>query len=365
MTAPTTDRTSRAVPRGRSHTIPFPVRTVGPVRLIGVDEPTEVWVPLATLETPLWPSVARGARATREAGGIHVAVVREGMTRSVLLEAPSALEAARIGAALQAREADLAQVATTGSRFARFQRLHWEVCGRLLFVRLELWTGDAAGHNMVTRAAQQVLDWMVREWPQLRAVSVSANYCTDKKVSAVNGLMGRGRFVVAECELPSSICCRILRSSPVAIEELNVRKNLLGSSLAGSLRSANAHFANMLLALYLATGQDAANIVEGSQGTTWAEAQPDSLYFSVTLPNVVVGTVGAGKVLPWVRQHLQLLGCTSGSEPGRAAQRLAMIAAAVVLCGELSLLAALTNPGELVRTHLRLERAGTDSETSE
>jgi hydroxymethylglutaryl-CoA reductase (NADPH) len=121
----------------------------------------------------------------------------------------------------------------------------------------------------------------------------------------------------------------------------------------------------MLLALYLATGQDAANIVEGSQGTTWAEAQPDSLYFSVTLPNVVVGTVGAGKALPWVRQHLQLLGCTSGSEPGRAAQRLAMIAAAVVLCGELSLLAALTNPGELVRTHLRLERAGTDSETSE
>jgi hydroxymethylglutaryl-CoA reductase (NADPH) len=122
------------------------------------------------------------------------------------------------------------------------------------------------------------------------------------------------------------------------------------------VRSANAHYANMLLAFYLATGQDAANLVEGSQGVTMAEARGDALYFSVSLPSLVVGTVGAGKDLPFVRENLQALGCLEAREPGANARRLAVIAAATVLCGELSLMAALANPGELVRVHERMER---------
>ena len=126
--------------------------------------------------------------------------------------------------------------------------------------------------------------------------------------------------------------------------------------LAGGLRSANAHFANMLLAAYLATGQDAANIVEGSQGMVHAEMRGQDLYFSVTLPNLIVGTVGNGKHLEFARNNLQLLGCLDERQPGLNARRLAVIIACAVLCGELSLLAAQTNQGELMRSHLRLER---------
>ena len=126
--------------------------------------------------------------------------------------------------------------------------------------------------------------------------------------------------------------------------------------LAGGIRSANAHFANMLLAFYLATGQDAANIVEGSQGIVHCEVRDGDLYFSVNLPNLIVGSVGNGKGLDFVEENLRLLGCREQREPGENARRLAVICAASVLCGELSLLAAQTNPGELMAAHVKFER---------
>jgi len=333
-----------------------PMKSVGPVRLAGPEVEAEVRVPLATYETPLWPSVARGAKVTAAAGGIRAVVLDERMARSILLEAPDASGAAEAAARLAARRDEIAVAAQRGSRFAKFLDVHTQVCGSLLFVRVEISTGDAAGHNMVTRAAQQVLDWMTAEFPALRPVSVSGNYCTDKKVSAVNGILGRGRSVVADVTVSGDLCRTLLRAEPEAIAGLNVKKNLVGSILAGGVRSANAHYANMLLAVYLATGQDAANIVEGSQGVTSAEARGDALYFAVSLPNLVVGTVGAGKDLAFVQDNLRALGCLEPRAPGANARRLAAIAAATVLCGELSLLAALANPGELVRVHERMER---------
>ena len=138
---------------------------------------------------------------------------------------------------------------------------------------------------------------------------------------------------------------------------LNLKTNLIGTLLAGGIRSANAHFANMLLAFYLATGQDAANIVEGSQGIVYTEVRDGDLYFSTTLPNIIVGSVGAGKNLEFVRANLDALGCYEKRASGGNARRLAAIAGACVLCGELSLLAAQTNPGELMQAHTRLERS--------
>lgn len=115
----------------------------------------------------------------------------------------------------------------------------------------------------------------------------------------------------------------------------------------------------MLLGLYLATGQDAANIVEGSQGISYAEVRGDNLYFSVTIPNIIVGTVGNGKNLPFAQEALERLGCLEKRPPGHNSRRLAEIAAATVLCGEINLLAAQTKPGELVRSHMALERGTT------
>jgi hydroxymethylglutaryl-CoA reductase (NADPH) len=243
------------------------------------------------------------------------------------------------------------------SRFARLVGLRHEIAGNLLFLRFEFSTGDASGHNMATLASDALLGHVLEMFPGISYGSISGNYCTDKKATAINGILGRGKNVVTELLIPRDVVTGMLRTTAAKVAELNVRKNLVGTLLAGGIRSANAHYANMLLGFYLATGQDAANIVEGSQGVTLAEDRDGDLYFSCTLPNLIVGTVGNGKDLAFVETAMARLGCREDREPGENARRLAVLAAATVLCGELSLLAAQTNPGELMRAHVGLERA--------
>lgn len=334
-----------------------PMKWIGPLRMIhqGVDE--EIQVPLATYESPLWPSTARGARVSVLAGGIRVTVVDDRMTRSVVFEAADAGAALAVATTLRVRQPELAEVVRQTSRFATLLDIHTQHVANLLYLRFEFQTGDASGHNMATKASERLMQWIEANVPGLRYVSLSANYCTDKKVSAVNGILGRGKNVIAELTVPGRIVSRHLKSTPAKIAGLNIKKNLLGTMLAGGMRAANAHYANILLGFYLATGQDAANIVEGSQGFTHAEARGDDLYFSATLPNVIVGTVGNGKGLPFVQENLERLGCRAERPPGENARRLAALCGAATLCGELSLMAALTNPGELMAAHLRLERA--------
>ncbi|OGT58298.1 MAG: hydroxymethylglutaryl-CoA reductase [Gammaproteobacteria bacterium RIFCSPHIGHO2_12_FULL_43_28] len=336
----------------------IPMKTVGPIQIISDEVNEAVPLPLATLESPLWPSTHRGALACTRAGGIKAVIVDERMSRSILLEADAATDVFTAYLDLKQRKPELQQVISETSRFAKLLDLNAQIVGSLLFLRFELLTGDAAGHNMVTLAADRMLAWIVDQYPALRYVSISGNYCSDKKTSSVNGILGRGKNVIAEVTIPRATCQRFLKTSPEKIVDLNIKKNLLGNIVAGGLRTANAHFANMLLGFYLATGQDAANIIEGSQGIVFAEMRGDALYFSVTLPNLIVGTVGNGKTHEFVRKNLKLLGCDEKREPGRNARRLAIIAAAAVLCGELSLLAAQTNQGELMRSHLKLERKG-------
>ena len=340
-----------------SDVLPIPLRWVGPIRISGDVGSFEQEVPLATFETPLWPSVGRGARVSRLVDdGIRISIVDERMTRSTVFVADDAAAAL---AALRAIRADLPgmrEVVAAQSRHARLLDLHAEIVGDLLYTRFELATGDAAGHNMVTKAADALMDRVLTANPSLRYGSISGNYCSDKKATAVNGILGRGKNVVADLLIPEAIVAKQLRTSATRLAELNLRKNLVGSTIAGALRSANAHYANMLLACYLATGQDAANIVEGSQGITHVEDRDGDCYFSCTLPNLVVGTVGNGKGVDAVAANLRRLGCLEPREPGANSRRLAALIAAAVLCGELSLLAAQTNPGELMTAHLRLER---------
>lgn len=338
----------------------IPMRLIGPVKIIGPEVNAEICVPLATFETPLWPSTHRGAKVCFQAGGIKAVIVDERMTRSLLLEANTVIEANEaIINIMQHKEAMQSIIAET-SRYARLLDIHHQVVGNLIYLRFEFNTADAAGHNMSTLAADRLLEWILHRFKQLKYVSISGNYCADKKASAVNGILGRGKYVVAEVTISDELCQRLLKTTPEKIVQLNIKKNLLGNILAGSIRSANAHFANMLLGFYLATGQDAANIIEGSQGFVYAEVRGQDLYFTVTLPNVIVGTIGSGKTFDFVRENLRLLGCLEEREAGQNGRRLAIIAAATVLCGELSLLAAQTNPGELMKSHVKLERKKTN-----
>ncbi|MBT4880244.1 MAG: hydroxymethylglutaryl-CoA reductase [Alphaproteobacteria bacterium] len=339
-----------------SNIMSIPMEWVGPIKIIGNTLSEEVTVPLATFETPLFRSTYRGAKVTTLAGGIQVSLVSEGMTRSILLEAATVKEVLSSLHQIQERFDDLKAIVAQTGRFVRLVEMTPQVVGNLLYLRLKMETGDASGHNMVTKAADALCQWICNEYNQLKYVSVSGNVCADKKVSAVNGLLGRGKYVVADCLIPGRLCQRILKTSPEDIVQLNIKKNLMGSIVAGGVRTANAHFANLLLAFYLATGQDAANIVEGSQGMVHCEVRGGDLYFSVTLPNLIVGTVGNGKHLPLVQENLEKLGCLIEREVGENARRLACICASSVLCAELSLLAAQTNQGQLMESHLRIER---------
>ncbi|MEV0334974.1 hydroxymethylglutaryl-CoA reductase [Nocardia sp. NPDC050717] len=341
-----------------------PLQWVGPIRITGTIVDDAVDVPLATYETPLWPSVGRGARiSTLSERGIVATLIDERMTRSILLEADDAYTALTAVRQLQDRFAELQEVVAGSSRFARLIDLHHQINGNLLFLRFEFSTGDASGHNMATLASDHLMDHILTTVSGVRYGSISGNYCTDKKATAVNGILGRGKNVVTELLVPREVVEARLHTTARQVVELNIRKNLIGTLLAGGIRSANAHYANMLLAFYLATGQDAANIVEGSQGVTHAEDRDGDLYFSCTLPNLIVGTVGNGKHASFVDENLERLGCRAEREPGANARRLAVIAAATVLCGELSLMAAQTNRGELMRAHTQFERSTTSNGT--
>ncbi|MFK7838712.1 MAG: hydroxymethylglutaryl-CoA reductase [Bdellovibrionales bacterium] len=336
-----------------------PTQWVGPIAITGDIVSEDVSIPMATYETPLWPSTDRGARVSHHCGGIRCSVIDERMTRSIAVRADYADVVHKAWQAIKLRQDEVADIVQSTSRFARLLDLNRQIVGNILYIRIECATGDASGHNMVTKAADAVLSWILDEYPQLSYSTISGNYCIDKKVSAVNGILGRGKHVIAEIDIPRSICKKLLRTTPEQMVQLNVEKNLVGSILAGSLRSANAHFANMLLAFYLATGQDAANIIEGSQGIVHCEAREDSLYFSVSLPNIIVGSVGNGKAHSDIEDNLRAIGCLEARDDGDNARRLAVLCAAGVLCGELSLMAAQTNPGELMKTHIKMERAKT------
>jgi len=337
-----------------------PMQEIGPILFSGSELNDNIMVPLATYETPLWPSTNRGAKISRLSGGISTTLIDDRMTRSVIFETHDAASANAVLVKLRQQQFLLEDVVTQSSRYARLVSFHSQIVANLLYLRFDIVSGDASGHNMVTKAAEYLMDFILKTYPQLRYVSISGNLCTDKKNSAINGILGRGKYVVAEITIPRQVCEQVLHTTPEKIAELNIKKNLIGSLLAGGVRTANAHVANLLLAFYLATGQDAANIVEGSQAIVHTEVRNNALYFTVTLPNLILGTIGNGKDLTFVKNNLAKMGCLDASQPSSYnAQRLARICAGAVLCGELSLMAALTNPGELMRSHITLERKKT------
>jgi hydroxymethylglutaryl-CoA reductase (NADPH) len=310
-------------------------------------------VPLATYETTLFHSVQRGARLTRLAKTLKTSIISNGMTRSVLFQSENTSELLKLGKFLKENISFFQKnIVSKNSRYTILIDINFKIVSNLIYIRFKFTTGEASGHNMSTFASDQISSYILKKFKDLKYISVSGNYCTDKKVSAVNSILGRGKELLAEIFLSRELVKRILRTTPEKLVELNIKKNLIGSIISGSTMSANAHYANMLLAFYIATGQDGANIVEGSQGVTHCEVINDELYFSVNIPNVIVGTIGHGKEGSSAYDTLKKINCLGNG----SSEKLAHLAAATVLCGELSLLAALTNQNELTTSHKRIER---------
>lgn len=274
------------------------------------------------------------------------------------------------GEALRWLESEEGKVALRGafegtSRFARLIEVKGAMAGRILYVRFRSTTGDAMGMNMVSKGTEKALEAMRVIFPCMRVLTLSGNYCTDKKPAAINWIDGRGKSVVAEAVVPGEVVKKVLKSTVEELVELNVKKNLVGSAMAGSVGGFNAHAANVLTAVYLATGQDPAQNVESSQCLTFMEAIPSplsdtqtDLLVTLTMPCLELGTVGGGTSLLPQSHVLDMLGIKGAhpSEPGENARTLARVVVGGVMAGELSLLGALRS-GELIRAHMRHNRS--------
>lgn len=341
----------------------IPTKIINGLKMIYLSKECEISVPLATYETPLFASIARGVRISKQ-HPIIANVISSCMTRSVILECKNSHECVKLKKLFDAEKNTKFQFFQTivkkTSNHCIIEDLTTHIVGNLLYIRFSFNTGEASGHNMTTIASNEIAKWVVKNSNiEVNYVSNSGNTCCDKKVSAINSVLGRGKNVIAETTISRENCKSILRTTPEKIVELNTQKNLLGSMLAGSICSGNAHYANMLAAIYLPLGQDVANIVEGSQGITYCKVNNNGdLYFSVSLPNIVCGVIGNGKNIDFVKENLKLIGCLDKdfNPTNNASERLGAIIVSVVLCGELSLMSALTNKDELVRSHISLER---------
>jgi len=244
---------------------------------------------------------------------------------------------------------------TTG--FGKLQSATTMIAGRNAYVRLCCFSGDAMGMNMVSKGTLAVVDLLRSMFPTLELVALSGNVCTDKKPSAINWIEGRGKSVVVEATIPKDVVRTTLKTEVKTIVRVNIDKNLIGSALAGSIGGFNAHAANIVTALFLATGQDPAQNVESSNCMTLMEETDNGdLWISCTMPSIEVGTVGGGTGLPAQKACLKVIGCQGGGvKPGENSRQLAHVVASATMAGELSLMAALS-ANTLVQAHMQHNR---------
>ncbi|XP_038072273.1 3-hydroxy-3-methylglutaryl-coenzyme A reductase-like isoform X2 [Patiria miniata] len=339
--------------------MPLPVGVAGPLLMDG----EEFYVPMGTTEGCLVASTNRGCRAIQAAGGVKSMVVADGMTRGPVASLPSAKDASVVKLWLEDPDnfATIKESFDSTSRFARLKSIQVSLAGRHLFMRFQAFTGDAMGMNMLSKGTEKALRKIQEHFPIFEILSLSGNYCTDKKPAAINWIGGRGKSVVSECTIPAHVIEKVLKTSVPALVELNINKNLVGSAMAGSIGGFNAHASNIVTAIYIATGQDVAQNIGSSNCITLMEPsgpKGENLYVSVTMPSIEVGTVGGGTILPPQGSCLEMLGVKGAcpEDPGRNARTLARIVCSTVLAGELSLMSALA-AGHLVKSHLKHNRS--------
>jgi len=335
-------------------TVQVPVGVAGPLLIDGEYAQGRYYLPLATTEGALVASVNRGCSAITRAGGAQVRILHDGMTRAPVFAADTIVHAKQVADWVATHRDDLRGVAESTTSHGKMTDVVTYIAGTSVFVRIEFDTKDAMGMNMVTIASAKVAE-LIAEHTGARLIALSGNMCSDKKPAAINGIMGRGRSVVAGISLSHELIGQILKTDARSLFEVNYRKNLVGSARAGSM-GFNAHAANVVAAMFIACGQDAAHAIDGSTCITTVDLTDSGVYISVTLPSLPVGTVGGGTGLETQQECLKILGVAgSGNPPGTNARKLGEIIGAGVLAGELSLLGALAAQ-HLARAHQQLGR---------
>lgn len=333
-------------------TVKVPVGLVGPLRVNGYFAQGDYYLPLATTEAALVASYQRGARLLTEVGGCSAMLLNEGVSRVPSFAFTHLAEAGQFVVWALAQLDTFKAIAAGTTRYGKLEDLQLTVEGNHVYLKFDYTTGDASGQNMVTIATQAVCDYIVARSPvQPQHYYLETNMSGDKKANALAFTTVRGKKVTAEVQIPAALLEKRLHTTPQNLVK-HWQMCAMGSVMIGAF-GIQAHYANGLAALYLACGQDVACVAESAVGVSrWEVTTTGDLYAAVTLPNLMVGTVGGGTGLPSQQACLQLMGL-AGSGHARA---FAEVCAALALAGELSITGALAS-GEFSQAHQRLARA--------
>lgn len=316
-----------------------PMGVAGPIKV----NSKKIFVPLATTEGALVASVNRGCKAITESGGAKVYIEKVGASRGPVFKIKNIEEGLKLDRFIGSHLTDLKKVASKTSKHIKLKDVRGQILGGYYFARFTFDTGKAMGMNMVTIATEAEALY-IKKKTGIKCLSVSGNFCVDKKPSWQNFILGRGIKINAEVVLTKSVLKKTLKTTAQKFFDVWLAKCMIGSAVSGSM-GFNAQFANVLAAMFLATGQDIAHVTEGSLGITTAEVIGENLKVGVYLPDIMIGTVGGGTGLATQSEAMSIIGKDNLAEGIGGA----------VLAGEISLLASLSE-GSLGKSHRKLGR---------
>lgn len=317
----------------------IPVGVIGPVRVNGSAAGGDYYVPLATTEGALVASYNRGARACYSSGGTRSVCILQGIQRSPLFTFNNLPELGKFVVWVSEQLEKFRQIVSDSSRFAILTEMSINIEGNNLILTFEYTTGDAAGQNMITFCTEAICNYIIEHVPvKPTAWFVESNYSGDKKATTLSFSDVRGKKVVTEITLPRAVVESVLKTTPEKMKEYCALST--NAALQSGSIGAQGHIANGLAAIFIACGQDTACVSEAAMGITRFDVtKKGDLYASLTIPNLVVGTVGGGTHLPTQRECLELMDCYGAGN----AVKFAEICASMLLAGELSIVAALTS----------------------
>lgn len=329
----------------------IPLGIAGPLKWQMVHGKLQMsYLPLATTEGALVASINRGCKAINESGGAITDIARVGMSRGPVFYTRSITHKRKLEDFIKNHEPEIKNRAESTSEHLKLKKIIVKSLSNYTFIRFSYDTDDAMGMNMATIATQAVVE-LIEEKTGSSCLSVAGNFDIDKKPAWLTSIEGRGIQAWAEVVLPKKVVKNILKTTPQNFFDVWLAKCMLGSAVSGSI-GFNAHIANVIASLFIATGQDPAHVVEGSLGITTAKViENGDLYVGVFLPSLLVGTVGGGTDLPTQNEALKVLGIQGPGMVGEFAQ----IVVAACLAGEVSLLSSLAE-GSLAKSHKRLGR---------
>ena len=328
-----------------------PIGFAGPLKVLGEFAQGDFYIPMATTEGTLVASYNRGMKLLHEAGGVTCTVLDDSMQRAPIFVFENARFSKVFGKWITHNFTQIKAKAEETTNSGKLIDIEQYTVGKLRWLRFNYITGDAAGQNMVTKATHHACHWMLENGIEgLEHFSMAANLDTDKKHSQINTLQTRGKRVVAEATIPNDLMTKIMHTSGKAMFRQRQLSNM-GTLLAGANNN-GSHSANGLTAMFIATGQDVANIAESSAALTYSEVKENGdYYWSITIPSLIVATHGGGTGLPTQRECLEMLGCFGKDK----VNKLAEIMAAVALAGEISLGSAIV-ANEWVSSHEQFGR---------